>query len=106
MTIVSGVDVTRTYRKRGPSFAFLLGDIPLPGPWVEQGACRGWPVEWWFPRRGLTYGTTARAREICAGCQVRMECTEFGLTHSRLLGLWGGLSEKERRMARRLRRAS
>lgn len=105
---VGGVDVTRAYRKRGPGWVFLLGRIPLPGPWAQEGACRGWPTSWWFPERG-TPEALVRAREICAGCPVRIECADYALEHSGLLGLWGGLDVKQRRLERtrrRLRRAS
>lgn len=43
-----------------------------------------------------------QARKICMGCQYREPCAEYGL-HNRVKGVWGGLSEKERDLIRKLR---
>jgi WhiB family redox-sensing transcriptional regulator len=43
------------------------------------------------------------AKRICSGCEVRAECLEYALAHDERFGIWGGLSERERR---RLRRAA
>jgi Transcription factor WhiB len=34
---------------------------------------------------------------VCAGCEVRAECLQYALDHSERFGVWGGLSERERR---------
>jgi WhiB family redox-sensing transcriptional regulator len=39
----------------------------------------------------------ARAKAICASCQVRPECLEFALSIREPHGIWGGLNEVERR---------
>lgn len=67
----------------------------------DQGACRTAPIEWFFPERGAD---TTRAKKICAGCPVLDVCREHGL-HERH-GIWGGLSERERRRVRAQRRAA
>jgi len=43
----------------------------------------------------------AKAKKICATCPVREECLEFGLTEP--IGIWGGLTPKERRIVKRQR---
>ena len=48
-------------------------------------------------------GSTREAKRICSGCEVRAECLEYALAHDERFGIWGGLSERERR---RLRRAA
>jgi len=46
-------------------------------------------------------GESARdAKRVCAGCRVRTECLEYALERD-LCGVWGGLSERERRHLRR-----
>ena len=77
--------------------------------WRAWAACRGGNMADWFPERDE--GTSdhaaglARAREVCAGCTVRADCLDYALAQeTRLVGLWGGLSEKERKNARRTRR--
>ena len=45
-------------------------------------------------RRG---GSTREAKKVCLGCDVRGECLEYALQHDERFGIWGGLSERERR---------
>lgn len=70
--------------------------------WQDQAACLGCDPELFFPERGGN--TPTEARQVCAGCEVRTECLEFALANNEHYGLWGGLSEKERRKLRRDRR--
>lgn len=37
------------------------------------------------------------AKAICEGCQVRVECLEWSIATQEPHGVWGGLSESERR---------
>ena len=56
-----------------------------------------------FPQRGDVPGVRA-AKAVCAGCPVRAPCLADGMdTHH---GIWGGLSERERRRVRRRERRS
>ena len=41
------------------------------------------------------------AKRICQACAVRDECLEFALEHDERFGIWGGLSERERRRLKR-----
>ena len=41
------------------------------------------------------------AKRICQGCEVRAECLEYALANDERFGLWGGLSERERRKLKR-----
>lgn len=45
-----------------------------------------------------------RAKAVCAGCPVRDECLEFAMATNQDHGVWGGLSEQDRRRLRRSRR--
>ena len=46
------------------------------------------------PRRAAL---TREAKKVCVGCDVRAECLEYALAHDERFGIWGGLSERERR---------
>jgi WhiB family redox-sensing transcriptional regulator len=51
-----------------------------------------------FPEKG---GSTRDAKKICTGCEVRGECLEYALSNDERFGIWGGLSERERRKLRK-----
>ncbi len=70
--------------------------------WQAHANCIGIDPELFFPGRGET-DTVAEAKEVCAGCSVREACLEYALTHVVKFGIWGGLSEKERRRIRMAR---
>lgn len=65
--------------------------------WRERAACRGCDPEMFFPERGAN--TVAQTKAVCAGCEVRDECLAENLGER--VGVWGGLSERERRILRR-----
>lgn len=74
--------------------------------WMRHGVCRSDHVPRhdpaiWFPGRGASLRD---ARELCGSCPVRAECREYALTLPEHHGVWGGLSERERRRIRRERR--
>lgn len=68
--------------------------------WRDLAACKGVDPELFFPERG---DDTRPAKAICRGCDVRFECLEFALAGAEKFGVWGGLSERERRRIRRAR---
>jgi WhiB family redox-sensing transcriptional regulator len=41
------------------------------------------------------------AKRICIGCPVRQECLDYALVSNQRFGIWGGLTEEERRPVRR-----
>ena len=45
--------------------------------------------------------TTREAKRVCMSCEVRAECLEYALEHDERFGIWGGLSERERRRLKR-----
>ena len=47
--------------------------------------------------------STKEAKEVCRGCVVREDCLEYALSHGEKFGIWGGMSERERRRLRRQR---
>ena len=42
----------------------------------------------------------AQAKQVCAGCPVRMPCLQRALDSGQETGVWGGTSEEERRALR------
>ena len=74
---------------------------PTPEPdWHDQANCLGVDPDLFFPERGAS---TREAKEVCRGCVVREDCLEFALQNGEKFGIWGGLSERERRRIRRQR---
>jgi WhiB family redox-sensing transcriptional regulator len=51
-------------------------------------------------------GSSWEAKRICSGCEVRAECLDFALAHNERFGVWGGLSDGERRRIRRTKAAA
>lgn len=62
--------------------------------WQERSLCAQTDPEAFFPEKG---GSTREAKKVCTGCDVRQECLEYALEHDERFGIWGGLSERERR---------
>ena len=71
-------------------------DSPLA--WQVDALCSQTDPEAFFPEKG---GSTRDAKRICTTCEVRTECLEYALQNDERFGIWGGLSERERRRLRR-----
>jgi WhiB family redox-sensing transcriptional regulator len=67
--------------------------------WMLEARCLDADPEAFFPEKG---GSTREAKRICAACPVRDECLEYALENDERFGIWGGLSERERRRAKRV----
>lgn len=68
--------------------------------WRQEAACQGMDAAIFFPESEEDAGP---AKAVCAGCPVRMRCLDFALATRQDDGIWGGLTETERRRARRRR---
>ena len=66
--------------------------------WQADALCAQTDPEAFFPEKG---GSTRDAKTICTTCEVRGECLEYALQNDERFGIWGGLSERERRKLRR-----
>lgn len=62
--------------------------------WQERALCAQTDPESFFPEKG---GSTREAKKVCLSCEVRAECLEYALQHDERFGIWGGMSERERR---------
>jgi WhiB family transcriptional regulator, redox-sensing transcriptional regulator len=73
--------------------------------WRAEAACRGEDPELFFPAgsTGPALLQIAEAKEVCARCPVRDACLDFALGSGQRFGIWGGLTEDERRSLRRRR---
>jgi WhiB family redox-sensing transcriptional regulator len=71
--------------------------------WRLDALCAETDPEAFFPEKG---GSTREAKRVCGGCTVRAECLEAALANDERFGIWGGLSERERRRIRVQRRES
>ena len=75
----------------------LPADDTIAG-WQERALCAQTDPEAFFPEKG---GSTREAKKVCTGCDVRGDCLEYALEHDERFGIWGGLSERERRKLKR-----
>lgn len=66
--------------------------------WQADALCAQTDPEAFFPEKG---GSTREAKRICEQCEVRAQCLEYALENDERFGIWGGLSERERRKLRR-----
>ncbi|CCI51990.1 MAG: WhiB family transcriptional regulator [Tetrasphaera jenkinsii] len=78
-----------------------MGELELLGgfgdeelSWQERSLCAQTDPEAFFPEKG---GSTREAKKVCVGCDVRAECLSYALANDERFGIWGGLSERERR---------
>src|SRR3954470_24515382 len=62
--------------------------------WQERALCAQTDPQAFFPEKG---GSTREAKKVCLTCDVRGECLEYALQHDERFGIWGGMSERERR---------
>lgn len=89
-----------------PSTPVTLRLAPTwPRRWQDDGLCAQADPDLWFPERGASNATAMR---ICQACPVRAECLDYALEHEDISGwgIWGGVSERERRKLKRDRRAA
>ncbi len=91
---------TTTSSSQAPVPDELLHPRELEENWQDDANCLGVDPDLFFPERGAS---TREAKEVCRGCVVRGQCLEFALQNGEKFGIWGGLSERERRRIRRQR---
>lgn len=87
----------QTDRADHPSLMEFLG-FHLPD-WYVQALCAQTDPEAFFPEKG---GSTREAKAVCRRCPVQAECIDEALANEERFGIWGGLSERERRKILRL----
>jgi len=75
---------------------------PIDDLWQLKAACRGPHSSVFFPpshfeRKDDKETRESRAKAICATCSVRRDCLNYALRIREPHGIWGGLTEIERR---------
>ena len=68
------------------------------GDWRIAGLCVQTDPEAFFPEKG---GSVRESKKICVSCEVKAECLTYAVDNDERFGVWGGLSERERRTLRR-----
>ena len=82
---------------RPPRHRTLPAPARFAARWRELAACRGADLSLFFPERGES---AEPARRVCAACPVRQPCLDYAITNGIVHGIWGGLTERERRALR------
>ncbi len=80
-----------------------MGAQPSEVAWQTRAACRGPNTDFFYPpskaeRKSEKIERERRAKEICARCEVVQECLDYSIRIRELHGIWGGLTERERRV--------
>jgi WhiB family transcriptional regulator, redox-sensing transcriptional regulator len=84
----------RVERARTVRELFLLDADAEDAGWQDRALCAQTDPEAFFPEKG---GSTREAKKVCLTCDVRGDCLEYALMNDERFGIWGGLSERERR---------
>jgi WhiB family redox-sensing transcriptional regulator len=80
-------------QQRDPADA--LAELAAAAPdWVAYGLCARVDPEVFFPPKGAS---AEPAKGVCRSCAVRPQCLDYALANRERHGVWGGLSEPERR---------
>jgi WhiB family transcriptional regulator, redox-sensing transcriptional regulator len=90
--------VTETIAMSAPGIFGSIEDEGEEPGWQERALCAQTDPEAFFPEKG---GSTREAKRVCGSCEVRSECLGYALEHDERFGIWGGLSERERRRLKR-----
>ncbi|MGH8936508.1 MAG: WhiB family transcriptional regulator [Acidimicrobiia bacterium] len=77
--------------------------VSLNDSWQRRALCRGNHSHLFFPpstfeRKEDRERREARAKAICSVCPVQAECLDYALHIREPYGIWGGLTEMERRL--------
>jgi WhiB family transcriptional regulator, redox-sensing transcriptional regulator len=85
---------------------------PQALPWMDRALCAQVDPDLFFELSTSRYEMKAQAervsaaKAVCAECPVKAECLELALANDERYGIWGGLTERERREVKRRRRTA
>lgn len=76
---------------------------PPPAPpaveaWMDFALCVEVDTELFFPEKGCS---PREPKSICRRCEVQVECLGYALRNGIEYGVWGGTSERERRLLKK-----
>ena len=90
----SSQDTIRSTDHRGLATSIRdLVDASLPA-WYADALCAQTDPDGFFPDKG---GSVKQAKMMCQRCEVREQCLQLAMDNGERFGIWGGLSERERR---------
>ncbi|MDP9242887.1 MAG: WhiB family transcriptional regulator [Actinomycetota bacterium] len=72
----------------------LPEDPAPPDHWQKQAACYGIDPDVFFPTSEEEAG---EALDFCSDCRIRETCLAWALKNGERYGVWGGLTEQQRR---------
>jgi WhiB family transcriptional regulator, redox-sensing transcriptional regulator len=81
----------------GPLLRLLEDAAERPQAWQDLALCAEVDPEIFFPEKG---GDVSAAKRVCFACEVRRDCLQYALDHAERWGIWGGVSERRRRLMR------
>ena len=81
----------------------ILEAIVADLPDLSAGLCKEIDPDLWYPEKG---GPTQDAKQVCRRCPVQLACLQYALDNDERFGVWGGFSERERRLLHRGRSAA
>lgn len=74
-------------------------DLLLDQDWRSQAVCARTDPDLWFSPGAVEH---REAKKICRECPVRRQCLAYAMEAPVDHGVWGGMTERERRRHRRL----
>lgn len=80
-----------------------LAEVILPPDWTKKALCAEVDPDLFFPEVG---DDVTKAKRICKACDVKEECLKYSLDNDERFGVWGGLSEHNRRKIRAERKSA
>lgn len=73
-------------------------DLPVLPAWYDDALCAQVDQDMFYPEKG---GSTVEAKRVCGMCSVRQQCLDYALANHERYGIWGGVSERDRRKMER-----
>jgi WhiB family redox-sensing transcriptional regulator len=89
------------------NLASVLALAAADDDWRDAALCRDTDPELFFPvgTTGQALVSQDHAKRVCGECTVKQACLDYALDTNQDSGIWGGLTEEERRVIRRRRAA-
>lgn len=81
----------------------LIDELPTRPAWQRSAACRTTRTKIFYPFDSKE-DEIQFAKSICDQCEVQQQCLDYAMSRREDNGVWGGLSEEERRDIRRKQR--
>jgi WhiB family transcriptional regulator, redox-sensing transcriptional regulator len=97
--------------KTNKALASKLASLEAEARWQDRAACKGMDPTLFFGPEHTEVVKEKRDREeaakaVCRACPVQQECLEHALEAKEAYGIWGGLTELERKAVLRRRATS